>query len=112
MESSLQIFSKFCSHPKIFQIEHLASYCKNLKDSQGQHLHATCSETKRQQYMLVLSYLSKSLVIYTRYSYITLDSFCNTCNKPVSYGNSIEYNLCLTQTHISVPIKILLMAKL
>ena len=30
---------------------------------------------------------------------MTLDTLCNTCNKSVSYGNSIEFNLCLTQTH-------------
>ena len=30
---------------------------------------------------------------------MTLDSLCNTVNKSVSYRNSIECNLCLTQTH-------------
>ena len=47
----------------------------------------------------MLGYLSKPLVIYTRYSSMTLDSLCNTCNKSVSSRNSIECNLCLTQTH-------------
>ena len=43
-------------------------------------------------------YVSKPPVIYTRYSSITLDSVCNTCNDSVSSRNSIECNLCLTQT--------------
>ena len=30
---------------------------------------------------------------------MTLDSVCNTCNKSVSYRNSVECNLRLTQTH-------------
>ena len=30
---------------------------------------------------------------------MTLDSICNTCNKPVIHRNSIECNLYLTQTH-------------
>lgn len=30
---------------------------------------------------------------------MTLDSFCNTCNKSVSYRNFVKCNLCLTQTH-------------
>ena len=42
---------------------------------------------------------SKPLEIFTGHSYMTLDSLCNTCNKSVSSGNSIECNLCLTQTH-------------
>ena len=60
---------------------------------------ATCGETKRQQHVLVLCYLSKPLVIYTRYSYMTLDFHCSTCNKSVSSINSTECNLCLTHTH-------------
>ena len=32
---------------------------------------------------------------------MTLDSLCNTCNKSGHYRNSIEYNLCLTQTHFN-----------
>ena len=47
----------------------------------------------------MLGYLSKPLVIYTQYSSMTLDSVCNTCHKSVSSRNSIEWNLCLTQTH-------------
>ena len=30
---------------------------------------------------------------------MTLDSICNTCNKPVIHRNSIECNLYLNQTH-------------
>ena len=29
---------------------------------------------------------------------MSLNSFCNTCNKSVSYGNYIKCNLCLIQT--------------
>ena len=37
--------------------------------------------------------------LHNIYSYMTLDSLCNTCNKSVSYRNYIECNLCFTQTH-------------
>ena len=47
----------------------------------------------------MLGYLSRPPVIYTRYSSMTLDFVCNTCNKSVSSRNSIECNLCRTQTH-------------
>ena len=31
---------------------------------------------------------------------MVLGSLCNTCNKSVSFRNSIECSLCLTQTHL------------
>ena len=47
----------------------------------------------------MLGYRSKSLVIYSRYISMTLDSNFNISNKSVTSRNSVKCNLCLTQTH-------------
>ena len=48
-----------------------------------------------------LSYKASSYLyqLHNIYSYMALDSLCNTCDKSVSYRNYIECNLCFTQTH-------------
>ena len=67
----------------------------------------TCSETKvnntysHTHACAWLPYNASSYFyqLHNIYSYMTLDSLCNTCNKSVSYRNYIECNLCFTQTH-------------